>query len=290
MKRYFEFTDETIVVYGVTVYRIRATEDIDEHNVKKGDLGGFVQRKLNIRGRAWVFDNAVVMENAYVTDNAAVRGNACVSGNAVVRGHAVVREYAFVFDEARVNEYAMVAGNAMVKGNARLFGHAVLKGHARVSGNAVLEDGACVSGEAIISGNARVGDVAYITGNVVIADRAIVRGVVELDGRTWIQDQVLIDIYPHDQLLRICSDAVFQGNAVIHSLNDFIIMHNNWSSGRHFVWTRSNNMWSAGCFYGTGEELIKKAMQDSSVSGRGYKHAVDYVESMLKDEGKPVVV
>ena len=31
MKRYFEFTDETIVVYGVTVYRIRATEDIDEH-------------------------------------------------------------------------------------------------------------------------------------------------------------------------------------------------------------------------------------------------------------------
>lgn len=284
MKRYFEFTDETIVVYGVTVYRIRATEDIDEHNVKKGDLGGFVQRKLNIRGRAWVFDNAVVMENAYVTDNAAVRGNACVSGNAGVRGHAVV------FDEARVNEYAMVAGNAKVKGNAQLFGHAVLKGHARVSGNAVLEDGACVSGEAIITGNARVGDVAYITGNVAIADRAVVRGVVELDGRTFIQGQVLIDIYPNGRVLRICSDAVFQGNAVIHSLNDFIIMHNNWSSGRHFVWTRSNNMWSAGCFYGTGEELIKKAMQDSAASGRGYKRAVDYVESMLKDEGQPVVV
>lgn len=290
MKRYFEFTDETIVVYGVTVYRIRATEDIDEHNVKKGDLGGFVQRKLNIRGRAWVFDNAVVMENAYVTDNAAVRGNAYVSGNAVVREHAVVCEHAVVFDEARVNEYAMVAGNAKVKGNAQLFGHAVVKGHACVSGNAVLEDGACVSGEAIITGNARVGDVAYITGNVAIADRAVVRGVVELDGRTFIQGQVLIDIYPNGRLLRICSDAVFQGNAVIHSLNDFIIMHNNWSSGRHFVWTRSNNMWSVGCFYGTGDELIKKAMQDSVASGRGYKRAVDYVESMLKDEGQPVVV
>ena len=136
----------------------------------------------------------------------------------------------------------------------------------------------------------RVGDVAYITGNVAIADRAVVRGVVELDGRTFIQGQVLIDIYPNDRVLRICSDAVFQGNAVIHSLNDFIIMHNNWSSGRHFVWTRSNNMWSAGCFYGTGEELIKKAMQDSVASGRGYKRAVDYVESMLEDEGQPVVV
>lgn len=290
MKRYFEFTDEMIVVYGVTVYRIRATEDIDEHNVKKGDLGGFVQRKLNIRGRAWVYDNAVVMGNAYVTDDATVRGNACVSGNAGVRGHAVVCEHAVVFDEARVNEYAIVAGNAKVKGAARLFGHAVVKDHARVSGNAVLEDGACVSGEAIINGTARVGDVAYITGNVVITDRAVVRGVVELDGRTWVQDQVMIDIYPHDQLLRICSDAVFQGNAVIHSLNDFIIMYNNWSSGRHFVWTRSNNMWSVGCFYGTGEALIKKAMQDSVASGRGYKRAVAYVESMLKDEGQPVVV
>lgn len=284
MKRYFEFTDEMIVVYGVTVYRIRATEDIDEHNVKKGDLGGFVQRKLNIRGRAWVYDNAVVMENAYVTNDAVVRGNACVYGNAVVREHAIVCDHASVLGDACVTGYAVIAGGATVQGHAKLSGAVLLEDSARVSGHAVLEDHVRVRGDAVIGVNALVGGHASIIGNAVVTDCAVVRGRILIGGLTRVQGNVKIDIYPPGCAIRIFSDAVFNGDAVIHSLNDFIIMHNNWSSGRNFVWTRSNNMWSVGCFYGTGEELIKKAMQDSVASGRGYKHAVDYVESMLKDE------
>lgn len=42
-------------------------------------------------------------------------------------------------------------------------------------------------------------------------------------------------------------------------------------------------MWSVGCFYGTGEELIAKAYRDSELSGREYKRVVDYVESILRD-------
>ena len=42
-------------------------------------------------------------------------------------------------------------------------------------------------------------------------------------------------------------------------------------------------MWSAGCFYGTGEELITKAYKDSELSGREYERVVKYVESILKD-------
>ena len=53
---------------------------------------------------------------------------------------------------------------------------------------------------------------------------------------------------------------------------------------RYFTWTRSNNMWSVGCFYGTGKELIEKAYKDSELSGREYKRVVDYVESILRDE------
>ena len=42
-------------------------------------------------------------------------------------------------------------------------------------------------------------------------------------------------------------------------------------------------MWKVGCFYGTGEELIKKAYKDSEISGREYERVVNYVESMLRD-------
>ena len=51
-------------------------------------------------------------------------------------------------------------------------------------------------------------------------------------------------------------------------------------------WTRSNNKWHVGCFRGTGEELIKKAYQDSEKSGREYERVVRYVESILADEQK----
>ena len=41
-------------------------------------------------------------------------------------------------------------------------------------------------------------------------------------------------------------------------------------------------MWRVGCFYGTGEELIKKAYKDSEISGREYERVVNYVESLIK--------
>ena len=43
-------------------------------------------------------------------------------------------------------------------------------------------------------------------------------------------------------------------------------------------------MWKVGCFYGTGEELIKKAYADSEKSGREYERVVRYVENILADE------
>ena len=43
-------------------------------------------------------------------------------------------------------------------------------------------------------------------------------------------------------------------------------------------------MWSVGCFYGTGEELIKKAYQDSEKSGREYERVLKFVQSILEEE------
>lgn len=75
----------------------------------------------------------------------------------------------------------------------------------------------------------------------------------------------------------ICSDAEVKNNS------DYIVFKNWWSSGRYFTWTRSNDTWSVGCFYGTGEELIKKAYNGSDESGREYKRIVKYVESIKQE-------
>ena len=111
-------------------------------------------------------------------------------------------------------------------------------------------------GDAWVCGDARVYDDAKVYGNAKVCDSAEVYGNAE-----------------------VCGDAKVCDNA------DYIVFKNWWSSGRYYTWTRSNNKWRVGCFYGTGEELIAKAYKDSEVSGREYQRVVDYVNSILQ-EGK----
>ena len=82
----------------------------------------------------------------------------------------------------------------------------------------------------------------------------------------------------------VYGDAEICNNARVVNNADYIVFKNWWSSGRYFTWTRSNNMWRVGCFYGTGEELIAKAYKDSELSGREYERVVKYVESILQED------
>ena len=84
----------------------------------------------------------------------------------------------------------------------------------------------------------------------------------------------------------VSGSAKVYGNAKVQTKEDYIVFKNWWSSGRYFTWTRSNNMWCVGCFYGTGKELIAKAYKDSEKSGGEYERIVRYVESILNDENK----
>lgn len=82
----------------------------------------------------------------------------------------------------------------------------------------------------------------------------------------------------------VYGDAEVYGNAEVCDNADYIVFKNWWTSGRFFTWTKSNNMWRVGCFYGTGEELIAKAYKDSEISGREYERVVRYVESIIKEK------
>ena len=160
----------------------------------------------------------------------------------------------WVYDNAKVYNNAKVFDYADIYGNAEVFGNAIVSGNARVYGNAkvyhyaMVYDDAEVCDNAIISGNAEVYHNAAVYGNA-----------------------------------RVFGNAEICGKAEIANDLDYIVFKNWWSSGRYFTWTRSNNMWKVGCFYGTSNELIEKAYRDSNESGKEYKRVVKYVESMLKD-------
>lgn len=96
----------------------------------------------------------------------------------------------------------------------------------------------------------------------------------------WIENK---DNLSHDDDCWVHGNAKVHGNAEVEKKSDYIVFKNWWSSGRYFTWTRSNDMWSVGCFYGTGEELIKKAYNDSDESGREYERIVKYVESIKQE-------
>ena len=67
MKKY-EFTGETKEIGGKILHRIRALIDIPEHDVKVGDLGGWIEaeRNLSQKGAAWVTGSAWVTGKARV--------------------------------------------------------------------------------------------------------------------------------------------------------------------------------------------------------------------------------
>ena len=174
---------------------------------------------------------------------------------------------------AWVNDNAVVRDNAKVSGYAIASGYAVVRDNAVVFGNTKVGDNAVVSGNATVSGNARVRDNAKVGDNAVVRDNAVVSGYAIANGNAVVRDNAKVN-----------DNAVVFGNTKVGDNADYIVFKNWWSSGRYFTWTRSNNKWKVGCFYGTGDELVAKAYKDSEKSGREYERVVKYVNDILKEE------
>ena len=122
-----------------------------------------------------------------------------------------------------------------------------------------LSDSAWVYGDAWVSGSAEV------SGDALVSDSAWVYGDAEVSGSA--------EVY---------GNARVSGDAEVKSSKDYCVYKNTWSSFRWFTYTRSNKMWSVGCFYGTGAELIAKAYKDSEKSGKCYEAIVKAQEAIEK--------
>lgn len=163
-----------------------------------------------------------------------------------------------------VEGYENLCDEAWVDGDAKVYAGAVVKDRAFVVGDACVSSCAIIAERASVEDSASVCGVVWIGGNAEIHDLAVIRQGCYLP-------------------LEISGYTKIGGNAVIKSDYDYIVFKNWWSSGRYFTWTRSNDMWRVGCFYGTGKELIDRAYKDSKVSGREYERVVKYVKQIKRD-------
>ena len=115
------------------------------------------------------------------------------------------------------------------------------------------ELGGWIEKESNLSGNAWVYENAWVSGNAKVYGNAEVYGNANVYGDAWVK-----------------------------SSEDYCVYKNTWSSFRWFTYTKSNKMWSVGCFHGTGAELIAKAYNDSEKSGKCYEAIVKAQEAIEK--------
>ena len=166
----------------------------------------------------------------------------------------------WIFDDSKAIGNSHVYQNAVLSGNSIICDNAFATGFSWIFSRSIVCEKALISNNARIYRNSVVCGNSFVAGDARVTDFSRVEGESEVTGNAEIRD------------------------ALIKKSSDYIVFKNWWSSLRHFTWTRSNNMWKVGCFYGTGQELIEKAYKDSELSGREYKRVVEYVESILRDE------
>ena len=198
----FEFTGETLLHNKVVLNRIRAVVDIPEADVKKGDIGGCVEKEENLSGNAWVYDDSKVYGEAKVYDNAKIKGgsevrdSAKVFGDVNIKNKSVVKYHASVFGNVLVNM-------SEVGGTSRLYGNAVITDESKIGDYACVHEDAFivkssvygyanVSGKVIVEGNSAVYDMARVSGKVEISGRSYVCGEVSLSGEIKISDEARI--------------------------------------------------------------------------------------------------
>jgi len=144
MKKYKLLEDDTMVINGKNLYRIKSLKNFG--NIKKNELGGYIEKECNLShfGECWVHSGSRVYDDALVEKD------------------AMVFKGAEVFDSALCTDKSYVGGDS------------------RVYGNATLCDSCIILGEVEIYGNSRIADYARLFDNVRVMDSAYIGGATKL--------------------------------------------------------------------------------------------------------------
>lgn len=107
--------------YSRPIYRIQALRDFSD--VKKGDLGGFVESEANLSqmGDCWIYDMAQAV------DKSRVEGDACLRDCSKMYGSSIIKDKAQLQGRARMLHYSCLADNAVAI-DTHILGFATITG------------------------------------------------------------------------------------------------------------------------------------------------------------------
>lgn len=192
VERKYEFTGKTKILKScgrrVILHRIRALKDIvinDIIYVKKGDLGGWIEKEENLSHQfnCWVYDEAMVYDNAHVINNARIYGAVKIYGKAIVSGNPDVDGTCQIFGNAIVSGNTSVDGACKIYENAQVYGNANVYGSVHIFGNAMIYNLSQIRGNAYIFGDARIRDSAIIKDHAYIKNNRDYISIAPLGSR-----------------------------------------------------------------------------------------------------------
>lgn len=147
-KKYKLLKRDTIVIACVfgnklerKLYRIQAMQDFGD--VKKGDLGGYVESENNLSqfNTSWIYGDSKVYGNSTVTLDAKIIDSS-VYDSALITGNAIVED-STIYGNAKISSYSKIKkssiyGNADIFENAEvinsfIFGSTVIRGDAYIT-------------------------------------------------------------------------------------------------------------------------------------------------------------
>lgn len=264
-KEKFELVkDNTKIAYNsngeeITLYQIRALRDftcpyklnpdgeiLDQTLVKKGELGGYVEKEENLSHEegCWIFEEAEVRDNARVEGNARLVGRSLVKDNAVVKG------------------YSCLATNAYVWGNAVLDGATQMKGYVSIGGNSTTNGYVCIHGECQVRCDSVLDGHIFLNGTVVV-ENAKLTGIIHLCGQYY----VTFDVNGNKGI------AAYRTTELTEEQNPDIDKFNIYE---YLVASTKEDIWSVYNFRGTGEELIQFVEKNHPTSTEYYRNLVEY--------------
>lgn len=189
------------------LYRIQALKNFGD--VKKGDLGGFVESEHNLSqdGNCWIYNNASAAQDSRVQENAKMYD------------HSSIHQYAQMFGESELHNYAEMRDNTLIAEHARMYDNSIMYDKAELHDNAVM------SKAAKLHQHAKMYDYTTITDFADMHDHSVMTYFATLAGHATMKD--CSEVSDYAQMLQcsaIHNDAKLKGDAILR--NDEVIYYN----------------------------------------------------------------
>ena len=135
--------ENTIEWKGHTLHRIRALRDFGD--IKKGDIGGFVENENNLshKGNCWIYDDAKAMDDSIMYDNSRIYDKSELHDDSIMHNYTRMYDYSELHNNSIMNDDSAMYDNStmydysIMYDNSEMYNNSTLKNKTRLYGKLV---------------------------------------------------------------------------------------------------------------------------------------------------------